>query len=525
MPVLRKVVVSALSFLVCPLESWSQTGPIRVPREGEGYTITRTNTRNDPAPEGYAGRTEAETLTAVGNTPATNGKTIVARFMLANKIKICPAADGRSEGTGVFTMSLDYTDQQPGGTSRLRIEMHTNATYKGQVDDQAWLTNPVQAEIDYTYTVSGSMRDPSGALATPAGSSSAQRITIPFTVGRGMSAPTVGAFSGGDPTAGRYAQAAGAGTALAYWAGIYYSEAQTKWRDSGRCVSTVFTPASKTTRLVPGGQSTVKGELRTRTGDVVKAHFLNARPIASGNAAAVSGAAVTPTEGSSDAGAPINFTFTAPAQKVDDTGFRVDAVSRAGIAEGARWIAGLGRDWSGSISVVITNTGDAGGDELLTWSNSSATQITVDLEDGKGVARGHTEVHELGVRRQRALRGGAVTIIFDSSDASDGTLDDEAPATVAVSYPNSGTYAIQLRATFKKEGTRHTQSCSRNTGCQHSVHQLHLPATLPDMTGQLDDPNRLRGSKTETRSRLGRAGTGTMTTTVSWDLARQGTGK
>ena len=73
------------------------------------------------------------------------------------------------------------------------------------------------------------------------------------------------------------------------------------------------------------------------------------------------------------------------------------------------WIAGLGTDWSGTISIVTTNTGDAGGDELLTWSNTSVTQITADFRDGKGQANGYTEVHYRGVRRQKALRGGAVT--------------------------------------------------------------------------------------------------------------------
>src|SRR5687767_11540928 len=194
---------AALGLLACPLQSWGQTGPIRIPKAGEGYTITRSNIRSDRAPAGYTGKTDAETLTAVGNTPATMGKTIVARFMLANKIKICPAADGTSEGTGVFSLSLDYTDQQSSGTTRLHIKMKADATYKGEVGVDAWLINPVKADIDYTYSVSGSIRDVSGAISTPAGSNSAQRVSIDFTVGRGLSAPGIGAFSGGDPTGAR----------------------------------------------------------------------------------------------------------------------------------------------------------------------------------------------------------------------------------------------------------------------------------------------------------------------------------
>ncbi len=509
--------VVALGFLACPLQSWGQTGPIRIPtKDGEGYRVTRTNVRSERAPAGYAGKTDAETVTAIGNTPATMGKTIVARFMLANKIKICPAADGTSEGTGVFSLSLDYTDDQPSGINRLHIEMKTDATYKGQVEDDAWLNTPVTAEIDFTYTVSGSFRDPSGAIATPAGSNSAQHITIRFTVGRGLSAPDIGAFEGGDPTAARYEQAFVAGTALVYWAGVYYSEAQTQWRDAGRCVKAGFTPPSHTSRLIPGGRTTVKSEITTKTGEVVKARFYGARPRGSG--------AVSPSEGSSDAGAPMTFEFTAPIQKVDSTGFRVDATSRAGVAED-EWIAGLGTDWSGTISIVTTNSGDAGGDELLTWSNTSVTNIRAELRDRKGQAYGYTEVHYVGVRRQKALRGGSVTVILDSSDVTDGTLSDEVPAVVEVFYPSNGTYAIRLVANFKNEGKTHTLSCNRNTGCRESEGQLLLPASLPGMTGRVDDPNHLQGSKTETKTGTGYRGTGTISTTVTWDLARQGTGK
>lgn len=513
-----------LGFLAFPLQSWSQTAPIRIPREGEGYTITRSNTRSDPAPEGYAGRSDAETLTAIGNTPATIGKKIVAHFKLANKIKICPAADGTSGGTGEFSLSLQYTDEQPSGTSRFRIEMKTDATYKGEVGDDAWLINPVKAEIDYTYTRSGSIRDASSAIATLPGTNNNQHIAMPFTVGRGLSAPSIGAFSGGDPTEGRYAEAVGAGTALVYWAGVYYSEAQTQWRNRGRCVSAVFTPASNTTRLVPGGQTTVKGEIKTKTGEIAKARFVNARTIASLNNRSAMGAGVAPTQGSSDVGAPMTFVFTAPPQKVDRTGFLVDVTSRAGMTEG-EWIAGLGTDWSGRISLVTTNTGDAGANELQTWSNTSATQITAEFKDGKGRAYGHTEVHNLGVRRQKALRGGAVTVIFDSSDVTDGTHSDDVAASVEVAYPSSGRYTIGLHAPFQKEGKTHTQSCNRNTGCRSSEQQLLLGATMPAMAGSIEDPNHLKGSKSETKTGVGYRGTGTITTTVTWDLAREGTGK
>ena len=71
----------AIAVLVCPLRSWSQTAPFHFPTKEEGYEITRcceTNEKNGKAPDGYEGRTETSTVKAVGNTPATMGKTFGA---------------------------------------------------------------------------------------------------------------------------------------------------------------------------------------------------------------------------------------------------------------------------------------------------------------------------------------------------------------------------------------------------------------------------------------------------------------
>ena len=157
--------------------------------------------------------------------------------------------------------------------------------------------NPVNAEIDYTYTQTGTLRDPSGAIATPAGSNVTQHITIPFTVSKDLTAPSVGAFSGGDPTQGRYAEALSAGTALVYWAGVYYSTAH------NTCVDVDFTPPSYTVRLVPGAMMRVNAEIKTKAGASVKGVFSGART-RSGIGT------VSPAVGQS----PMAFTFTAPSQ-------------------------------------------------------------------------------------------------------------------------------------------------------------------------------------------------------------------
>src|SRR5262245_57170346 len=161
-------------------------GPISIPKEGEGYEITRTNS-SQMAPSGFQGRTDTSTQTAVGNTPATMGKRVVTHFTLSNQIKTCPAADGASEGDGLFSMTIDSTDAQVTGTSSVHIVMQAKAKYKGQVNDDAYLDGPVKAEIDYTYTQSGTIRGANGALATPAGSNVAQHVSIQFVVGKAMS--------------------------------------------------------------------------------------------------------------------------------------------------------------------------------------------------------------------------------------------------------------------------------------------------------------------------------------------------
>jgi len=443
---------------------------------------------------------------------------IVARFTLGNEIKTCPNADGTAEGEGEFSLTLDYTDKQPTGTTTQRIRMQTKGKYKGEVGDDAWIKNPVKAEIDYTYTLSGSSsnRAANGAILSPAGSNVSQHLTFPFSVGATMAAPSIGPFSGGDPTAGHYADAYGAGTALVYWAGVYYSIAQTRWRQPGTCVDIAFTPPSYTVRVIPGAKTTVAAEVKTKGGESVKAQFQNAH--------GYSGGSVSPLGGPSDVGAPMKFTFIAPTQKVSRTGFGVEATSRAGIGNG-EWFAGLGTDWSGNISLTITNSGDAGENELQSWSNTSVTRVTATFKDGKGEANGFTEVHDMGMRRQKALRGGTVTLIVDSSDSTDGSFGDTAPATVQVLYPSNGAYAIRVNAIFKNVGTAHTQSCNRNTGCQHTEQQLALQP-VPGVDGKLgNDPNHLQGSKTDTKTGTGYQGRGTVTTTITWDLAREGVGK
>jgi len=148
------------------------------------------------------------------------------------------------------------------------------------------------------------------------------------------------------------------------------------------------------------------------------------------------------------------------------------------------------------------------------------------VKNGKAQATGFTEVHEMQSRKVQAARNGSVSLIFDSGETLDGALEDaDDKATVEVLYPTPGTYAIRVRAIFKNEGKAHAQRCSRQRGCTDSEQQLLLGATPPGVDGKIEDPNHLSGSKTDVKTGTGYKGGGTVTTTLTWNLSREGTTK
>jgi len=263
---------------------------------------------------------------------------------------------------------------------------------------------------------------------------------------------------------------------------------------------------------VPGGKTIVNAEVKTKSGESTKGIFQEAQ--------AISGAGtVTPAGGTT----PLQFTFTAPTKKMDRAGFKVAATSRAGVAM-ADWYAGLGTDWSGRISYTVTNSGDQGANELQTWSNSSVQRLSIDVRNGKATVTGFTEVHYMGVRRQPALRGGVKTIIFESSDTTEGSYEETVDnAEIDVVNPTPGTYSVRVGYAFKGEGKSRTEMCSRQRPACTTTEQLLAMPTLPGVDGRTDDPNRLSGTKTDTKTGTGYQGKGTLTTILTWELSREGT--
>jgi hypothetical protein len=510
------IVIVALGWALYPIRVSAADGPVHIPGPGEGYEITKTDS-SQKAPAGFEGRTDTSTQTAVGNTPATMGKRVVSHFTMSNQVKTCPAADGTAEGEGTFSITVDYTDAQASGTSTTHIDTRAKAKYKGQVNDDAYLNDLVKAEIDYTYTQSGTVRGANGALATPAGSNVTQHITVQFAVGRALSAPDVNAFAGGDPTQGHVSEAFAVGTALSYWAGVYYSIAQLKWR-TGECVKISFNPPSNTVRPALGTQAMVKAEVKTKRGERVPAKFLDAH--------AFQGGSVNPSGGRSTEATPLTFTYTAPNTKSSNpnvkAAFEVGATSRAGISL-ETWETNLGTGWSGQISCVRESKGGYS-NEQQSASGYEVTRLTIDVKDGVGTINGYSEINSTGTNLRPIARQGYA---FDNSSSTVGYAEGTGRVTVEVSFnKNTGTYSIRPAYPPFPPGKQHYESCDHQSGCRQQDQAFYVQDCLPPgggPSGQTTDPNQVHGSISDVKVLPSGNHSTTQTWTVNWDLARQGT--
>jgi hypothetical protein len=509
------IAVVVLGLAVFAIRVFAADGPVTIPKEGEGYQITRTNSSQN-APSGFQGRTDTSTQTAVGNTPATMGKRVVSKFTMSNQIKTCPAADGTAEGEGALSLTVDTTDAQATGTSTLHMVMSAKAKYKGQVNDDAYLDGPVKAEIDFTYALSGTIRGTNHALTTPAGSNAAQHITIQFVVTPGLTPPDVNAFAGGDPTQGHASEAFSVGTALAYWAGVYYSVAQLKWR-TGECVEISFNPPSNTVRPALGTQATVKAEVKTKRGERVPGKFIDIH--------AFQGGSVTPSQGRSTETSPLVLTYTAPNTKPTNpsikTAVQVGATSRAGINLG-EWETNLGTGWSGQMSCVRETKG-AYSEEQQSSSVHSVLRITIDVKDGAGTINGYSEVNSMGQNLRPVARQGYV---FDNSSRIVGVAEGSARGTVTINFnTTNGTYYIAPEFPTFPPGKQHSETCDHTSGCREQDTPFYIEPCFRSFAGQSTDPNQLHESITDVKVLPSGNHATTQSYIVNWDLARQGTSR
>jgi hypothetical protein len=279
--------LAVLFFAFVSLQGWGQQ-EVFVPGKGDaGYSAIPNEDTTEKAPSGYEGQTHKSTQTSTGNTPATDGKVFVLKVTLGNEIKICPKADGTSEGEGEFSASVEYSDKQGNAG---HIAMDAKAKYKGRVGDDALLDGPVKADIDYTFSRSGSFPDKSGTIFSPPAVNVQQHVTMDVAVGMGMSSAGLSGFSVSDVTQDKISNAFDAAIAVTFWGGVYYGIAETDWTKGG-CVLVVFDPPSHTVKPPPGSEVKVKTQVQTKAGETTKAHMA-ATPYAGSN--------VDPGEGSAD---------------------------------------------------------------------------------------------------------------------------------------------------------------------------------------------------------------------------------
>jgi len=285
--------------------------------------------RIENAPSGWVGYTQTDTMTRIGREDRpTKGIREDYEMVVVPKVKQCPHLEGpelKGMVDGTFAWSLMMFRATPGPQSVL-YRRKIQATLKGEVGDDAQLINRA-VKYDATITIQHI------GTELPYYSNSV-RIQGEFTIDQqgipqGFKVIEVSDFSSGEATAKDASLMVNIALIAAWFSGPEYARAQTIWNNPNTCVEIIFTPATKTKKFVPSESTPVKTKLRTKEGSkVVPAAFKEAkeRPReGNGN--------VTPREEKSERDRPATFTYRAPGTRVPHSGFRVKAVSRAGVAE------------------------------------------------------------------------------------------------------------------------------------------------------------------------------------------------
>ena len=283
---------------------------------------TRSESRQQ-APPGWVGwKTTARSV-----WPETAGNRRSMVTILGGKALKCPAPDGVVPGDFEFAVVLDQTVVESGLTRMIHIGLHASATLKGQVGDDAKVQ---YIEGDLSTVAERNGTDVPASLRR-------QRSQFRFVPSRDelwSGFPTnVTASAAGWDSEGATPQensfVSDAIAAVMLWGDQNYLAAEVEWNKPNTCVEIVFNPATKTKKFEPSASTPVKTELRTKKEQaLVPAKFKEAkeRP-REGNGR------VSPREDNSQPGRPMTFTYQAPATKVQHSGFRLTALSRAGVGE------------------------------------------------------------------------------------------------------------------------------------------------------------------------------------------------
>ena len=281
------------------------------------------NESRQQAPPGWVGW--KTTARSIWPETAGNRRSIVT--ILGGKALKCPAPDGVVPGDFEFAVVLDQTVLESGITRMIHIGLHASATLKGQVGDDAKVQ---YIEGDLSTVAERNGTDVPASLRR-------QRSHFRFVPSRdelwsGFPTNVTASAAGWDiegATPQENSFVSDAIAAVMLWGGQNYLAAEVEWNKPNTCVEIVFNPPTKTKKFEPNASTPVKTELRTKKEQaLVPAKFKEAkeRP-REGNGR------VSPREDKSEINRPATFTYQAPASKVQHSGFRVSAISRAGVAE------------------------------------------------------------------------------------------------------------------------------------------------------------------------------------------------
>ncbi len=299
--------------------------------EQERYTVTKGSV-NIPIPSDAVGKKSREWRIEEGNSPGTAGDRKAFTLINGGYAKKCPTPDPGEQGAYVVEGDYEFSlvvDQTINYSNMIRTEYNArsiHATLKGRVGDDALLQ---YIDLDASLVI--------GRGGTNASTSFAHQHQhmrfVPDRRAGGMPSQ----FSNWSVTEWDSALAGEAQRdamnmlllAVTVFSGPFYLAAEGEWTTANTCVEIVFNPPTKTKKFVPSESTPVKVELKTKgKQDVVPAKFKEAKEKPrEGNGR------VSPREDKSELNRPATFTYQAPATKVQHSGFRVSAISRAGVAE------------------------------------------------------------------------------------------------------------------------------------------------------------------------------------------------
>jgi len=348
---------------------------------GDGYSETKTKEVQE-APPGWVGKKTTDRITGIGNKPGTAGNRTTHTthvLVLGGKVLKCPTPDGVVTGDFEYAVVLDQTITESGVARLIHMGFRAVATLKGQVGEDAKIQY-IEGDLS-TVAERGGTDVPTSVRR--------RRSQFRFVPSQDESYPgfptqiteiSATGWDGEGATRQEDGFAGAAAGAVMFWGGQTYMEAQEAWTKPNTCVEIVFTPATKTHKLGPNESVAVKTELRTKKEQaVVPAKFKEARERPrEGNGH------VSPKEAESQPGAPATFTYKGPATRVKHSGFRVGAVSRAGVAEAkeGEWEVAAASYVLEFQSRIISNEPTAPVESV------AAGKVTLTLVEGKDMYRG-----------------------------------------------------------------------------------------------------------------------------------------